>query len=232
MLDVKSRYLKWRAAIMAKDTELAFLGKDARLEGILKFSDTFRIDGKFKGEIRGRGSLIVGESGVVESNIKVSTAVIYGEVRGDIKASEKIELHLPGRVFGDLEAPIVVIDEGVIFEGNCRIRRDTPPVEEIEILQPEPENNQDPDWNPLPVLGTIYGVVADTDSGQPIEGADVKSKCKGVGKRKTRTDATGYYELTGLEDGEWKIEMKAKGYEKVTNTLIIFGGGRYEQNFT
>lgn len=217
---------------MAKNTELAFLGKDARLEGILFFTDTFRIDGHFKGEIRGKGTLVVGENGVVESNIKVSMAVIHGEVRGDIKASEKIELHLPGRVRGDLEAPSVAIAEGVIFEGNCRIRKDPAPIEEIEALDREPEGDRESDWNPAPALGTIYGIVADTDNGKPIEGADVKGKCKGVGKRKAKTDATGYYELTGLEDGEWKIEMKAKGYEKISNNVVVFGGGRYEQNYT
>lgn len=217
---------------MAKNNEVAFLGKDARLEGVLNFTDTFRIDGYFKGEIRGKGTLIVGETGVVESSIKVSVAVIHGEVRGDIRAVEKIELHLPGKVIGDLEAPSVAIGEGVIFEGNCRIRKNGPSIEEIEIPGLEPELDTDPDWNPAPPLGTIYGVVADTDTGQPIEGAEVKGKCKGVGKRKTRTDDSGCYELTGLEDGEWKVEMKARGYEKVTNRVVVFGGGRYEQNYT
>jgi cytoskeletal protein CcmA (bactofilin family) len=217
---------------MTNEKGIAFLGKDARLEGVLKFSDTFRIDGHFKGEIIGKGTLVVGDKGFVESNIKVSAAVIYGEVCGDIKATEKIELHLPGKVLGDLESPSLVIDEGVVFEGSCRIRGVSETVEELEPVDPEPDAAIDSVWEPAAALGTVFGLVTDTDSGQPIEGADVKGKCKGVGKRKTKTDASGCYELTGLEDGEWKIEMKAKGYEKITTNIVIFGGGRYEQNFT
>ena len=49
-----------------------------------------------------------------------------GEVRGDINAEEKIEIHAPGRVIGNISAPTVTIDEGVIFEGHCQMenRRD------------------------------------------------------------------------------------------------------------
>ena len=49
------------------------------------------------------------------------TAVVFGEVKGNIHASNTIELHPPARVFGDLYAPAVVIDAGAVFHGNCRM---------------------------------------------------------------------------------------------------------------
>lgn len=105
-----------------KDEINAFLGADTEFEGKLSFRGAVRIDGKFKGEIFTEGTLIVGESAVIESTIHVSHIIISGEIRGNIIADKRIEIHAPGRVFGNIQAPIIVMDEGVIFEGNCRMQ--------------------------------------------------------------------------------------------------------------
>jgi cytoskeletal protein CcmA (bactofilin family) len=109
--------------IMKKRDEInAFLGKDTEFEGKLSFKGAVRIDGHFTGEIFTEGTLIVGELAVIESNIHVSHIIISGEIRGNIIADNRIEIHAPGKVFGNIQAPTVVIEEGVIFEGNCRMR--------------------------------------------------------------------------------------------------------------
>lgn len=101
----------------------AFLGKDTEFEGKLSFSGAVRIDGRFKGEILTDGTLIVGETALMECHIKTALISISGEVRGDIDARNRIEIHAPGRVFGNISAPIVTIDEGVIFEGTCQMQK-------------------------------------------------------------------------------------------------------------
>jgi cytoskeletal protein CcmA (bactofilin family) len=106
-----------------RDQINAFLGKDSEFEGKLSFTGTVRIDGRFKGDILAKGTLIIGEAAVIESQIQVSHAVICGEVRGDISAEKKIEIHAPGKVFGNIQAPVVTIDEGVIFDGNCQMQK-------------------------------------------------------------------------------------------------------------
>lgn len=100
----------------------AFLGGDTEFEGKLSFRGAVRIDGHFRGEIFTEGTLIVGESAIIESNIHVSHIIISGEIRGNIVADKRIEIHAPGKVFGNIQAPIIVMDEGVIFEGNCRMK--------------------------------------------------------------------------------------------------------------
>ena len=100
----------------------AFLGKDSEYEGKLSFKGAVRIDGSFTGEIFTEGTLIVGESAVIKSDIHVSHIIISGEIRGNIIADNRIEIHSPGKVFGNIQAPAVVIEEGVIFEGNCRMQ--------------------------------------------------------------------------------------------------------------
>jgi cytoskeletal protein CcmA (bactofilin family) len=107
----------------SKEQINAFLGKDTEFEGKLSFVGAVRVDGNFKGEILTEGTLIVGESAIVESDIHVSHIIISGEIRGNIAAEERIEIHAPGKVFGNIQAPTVIIDEGVIFEGNCKMSK-------------------------------------------------------------------------------------------------------------
>jgi cytoskeletal protein CcmA (bactofilin family) len=106
----------------SQDQINAFLGKDTEFEGKLSFSGAVRIDGRFKGEILTDGTLIVGETALLECDIQTAHISISGEVRGNIHAQNRIEIHAPGKVFGNISAPTVTIDEGVIFEGNCRMQ--------------------------------------------------------------------------------------------------------------
>ena len=108
---------------MKKRDEInAFLGKDTEFEGKLSFRGAVRIDGHFKGEILTKGTLIVGESAVMESEIRVSHIIISGEIRGNIIANDRIEIHAPGKVFGNIQAPTVILEEGVVFDGNCKMQ--------------------------------------------------------------------------------------------------------------
>jgi cytoskeletal protein CcmA (bactofilin family) len=98
-----------------------YIGKDAEFEGKLKFYGTIRIDGHFKGEILGEGTLIVGEGAILESDIHVSQIFNSGSIRGKVTADNKIEIRAPGKILGDIQAPSIVINEGATIEGNCRM---------------------------------------------------------------------------------------------------------------
>jgi cytoskeletal protein CcmA (bactofilin family) len=99
----------------------AFLGKDTEFEGKLSFAGAVRMDCRFKGEILSGGTLIVGESAVIESDVRVSQIVISGEVRGNIEA-DRVEIRAPGKVIGNIRSPVLVIEEGVIFDGSCQMQ--------------------------------------------------------------------------------------------------------------
>ena len=97
-----------------------FLGPETTLEGKLAFEGTVRLDGHFTGTIESKdGVMVVGERAVIKADILVHTATVSGEVSGNIKATSCIELQPPARVFGDLHAPVVIINAGVMFHGNC-----------------------------------------------------------------------------------------------------------------
>ncbi len=101
----------------------AFLGRDTEFEGKLSFSGAVRIDGSFKGEISTEGTLIVGETANLEADIHTSHIIVSGEVHGNIVADSKIEVHSPGKIVGNIQAPVITIDEGVVFEGTCHMQK-------------------------------------------------------------------------------------------------------------
>jgi cytoskeletal protein CcmA (bactofilin family) len=99
-----------------------YIGKDTEFEGKLRFYGTIRIDGQFKGEIMGEGTLIVGEGAIIESDIHVSQIFNSGRIQGDVTADNKIEIRAPGKILGNIQAPSIVINEGATIEGNCRMQ--------------------------------------------------------------------------------------------------------------
>ncbi len=102
--------------------KLTNLTSDAEIKGTIKFGEALRIDGKFEGElITDNGELTVGKTGNVKANVKVRSAVIEGRVDGNIKASDKVELKQKAQLIGDLQAKILVIEEGVVFVGKCNV---------------------------------------------------------------------------------------------------------------
>jgi cytoskeletal protein CcmA (bactofilin family) len=105
-----------------KDEINAFLGRDTEFEGKFSFTGAVRVDGKISGEIFSNGTLIVGESAVIKAQIHVAHIIISGEVHGDILAEKKIEITVPGKLFGNIKTPKLVLEEGVIFEGNCKMK--------------------------------------------------------------------------------------------------------------
>ncbi len=116
----------------------AFLGEETNFEGKLIFEGTVRIDGKFQGEIHTDDIVIVGESAEVNAEINAGEIVISGTVRGNIFAKESLEIMAPGKVYGSILTPKLMIQEGVIFEGTCRMEKlDVPMNAKVSVLNPE-----------------------------------------------------------------------------------------------
>ena len=116
----------------------AFLGEETSFEGKLIFEGTVRIDGKFQGEIHTDDIVIVGESAEVNAEINAGEIVISGTVRGNIFAKESLEIMAPGKVYGSILTPKLMIQEGVIFEGTCRMEKlDVPMNAKVSVLNPE-----------------------------------------------------------------------------------------------
>lgn len=124
---------------MSKFNDL--IGNGTKFEGKLESSGDIRIDGRFNGEISVNGTLSIGEGGLVEADIHAPVVVIGGRFRGNIFAGIRVEIIPPANVCGEIEAPSVILQDGAIFEGNCRMRdvtvdRKTGALELIKSDQP------------------------------------------------------------------------------------------------
>src|SRR3954463_2692153 len=97
------------------------LGKGSEFEGKLTFEGQVRIDGKFSGQIFTKDVLVIGDGAKVNAEVNAGTVIVNGVVEGNIRATQTIELHQPARVKGNLEAPSLSMDKGVIFEGTCKM---------------------------------------------------------------------------------------------------------------
>jgi cytoskeletal protein CcmA (bactofilin family) len=109
---------------ISSDEIKAFIGEGTTFKGVLMYEGTIRIDGRVEGEIITEGNLVVGKNAVVEAEIKVGKISINGKVVGSIIAKDVVEIHSSGRVYGDIRTPALVIEEGVIFQGNCQMEKD------------------------------------------------------------------------------------------------------------
>ena len=113
----------WRARVSASTRKklTAFLDEGSEIDGKYTFTGTVLLNGTFQGEIASPDTLIIGERGVVNASVRAGTLVVNGELVGNVHASERVELTGKARVFGDLESPVIVLNEGVMFEGHCRM---------------------------------------------------------------------------------------------------------------
>lgn len=98
-----------------------FIDEGAEVNGELRFSSIFRIDGQVRGKIFSNSELHIGEKGVVEAELEIGSIFINGIVRGKILAKNRVHIHANGKVFGEIESPILVIEEGAIFQGTCKM---------------------------------------------------------------------------------------------------------------
>ena len=99
-----------------------FVGGTSALSGEINFRGMMRVDGKVTGRVASDdGTLIVSSGGRVEAEVSVVVAKFSGEVSGDITAAERVELGRTARVSGNIQTPALIVEDGAIFEGNCRM---------------------------------------------------------------------------------------------------------------
>ena len=117
--------------VRSAETLNGFVYSGCTIKGELEFSNSFRIDGLVEGSVRSRSELVIGEDGTVEGEIDVARCLVGGQVRGTIKASEKVVLHASAKVFGEIHAPAVVMEDGAFLEGKVDMaagaKKATPP---------------------------------------------------------------------------------------------------------
>ena len=99
-----------------------FVGGGTVVTGEANFKAMMRVDGHLSGRVSSTsGTLIVGANGKVDANIEVAVAVIHGTINGDIIATQRLELGRAAKVNGNIQTPSLIIEQGAMFEGSCKM---------------------------------------------------------------------------------------------------------------
>lgn len=106
-----------------KREEEKILDVNAAMQGSLVFSEpvNLRISGRFEGNLKTKGNLIIGEGAVISADIEGENIVISGLVRGKIKSTAVVSITSTANVYGDIETPKLSIQEGAVFNGKCKM---------------------------------------------------------------------------------------------------------------
>lgn len=121
MIDVQNDFLE------EEDFD-TILSPDIDFSGTLNFEKSFLIQGRFSGDIKAQGLLVIDVGAVVEADIIASRVVIRGAVKGNVIASERAEVTVTGRLLGNVTAPEISMEPGCVFNGQCTMPEKSPQV--------------------------------------------------------------------------------------------------------
>jgi len=121
------------SAVGVPSGDQATIGKSLVVKGELSGSESLYIDGKVEGAINLPGNRVtVGRNGQVAANISAREVVVLGKVRGNVQASDRVDIRSEGSLTGDVVAARISIEDGAFFKGG------------IDILKPGATKNGEP----------------------------------------------------------------------------------------
>lgn len=113
---------RWTSTISLTDkAPTSVIDTGCEISGRIRFVGTLVLNGKVEGELVSADTLLVGEKGDVEAEIQVGTAIVSGQIKGNITARERVELRGSARIFGDIRSPVLILEEGVTLDGRCQM---------------------------------------------------------------------------------------------------------------
>lgn len=115
----------------ANDKVDTIIGAGTAFVGELQVKGTLRVDGRCEGKITSSGDVVVGETGSIVTTVQARNVQVSGTVKGNIRATGVLEITSSGKVYGDIEVGKLVISDGAVFQGQCKMQSG------------EPESNKD-----------------------------------------------------------------------------------------
>lgn len=124
---------------MSKENgNLTVFGQETEFDGVLEFTDSLVITGKFHGIIKATGDLEIDRSAVCDVDVmNAESIVVSGKVTGRIEASERVELCSGSRVKGDIKTARIRISDNVEFEGQVSMLSEVPDIDIFSVASAE-----------------------------------------------------------------------------------------------
>jgi len=103
---------------------LATLGSGLTVKGHISGDEDLQVDGKVEGPITLKGQrLTIGEAGEIVSDVHAREVIVYGKVRGNLFAEDRVEVKKDGSVIGNITGGRVLIEDGAYLKGQIEIQR-------------------------------------------------------------------------------------------------------------
>jgi cytoskeletal protein CcmA (bactofilin family) len=119
------------------NSEFGWIGRGIEINGEIAFSDRLQVDGMVSGKLTSEsGTLIIGESGQLDAQIDVGVCVVHGSVNGNLVARSKVEIRRTGRVHGDVMTPVLLVEEGAVFNGAIKMGKEALGTRTLEEVLP------------------------------------------------------------------------------------------------
>jgi len=104
----------------APPNQITMIGEGTTFDGTLQAESDVRISGRVMGKVDVSGKVIVAQEGIIEGEIKAASLDVAGRIHGGIDVSERVVLKSSAEVDGDIHTGRLVVEEGAVFNGQCR----------------------------------------------------------------------------------------------------------------
>ncbi|GGA03394.1 hypothetical protein GCM10008018_56720 [Paenibacillus marchantiophytorum] len=136
---------KTKKSLLNPNMTDTLIGEGTTFEGRINSEASIRIEGGITGDIECAGDVIIGERGLVKSNISARDVVLAGNVQGNVTTKGKLTITSTGSLQGNINAASFIIEEGGLFQGNSKM--DTKSVSAAPLHTNEQENGGMPASN-------------------------------------------------------------------------------------
>ena len=118
------------------------IGPGTEMEGNLHTSESIRVDGKIKGELRAE-SVVIGVGGVILGDVTANRVTVAGRIKGNVSAATSLDLLPKSQLLGDIQTNKLIIADGATFEGNCQMLKSDGQVLELnpQVISGEIEDH-------------------------------------------------------------------------------------------
>lgn len=111
-------------SIPSADRNGARLGTGLHVHGEISGNEDLLIDGTVEGHVHlGDQRLTIGSTAKVTADVQAREVVVFGNVKGNLRAKDRIEIKKDGSVVGDLTTARIMIEDGAYFKGSIEIER-------------------------------------------------------------------------------------------------------------
>ena len=102
-----------------ENNTINLIGAGTDIKGDVESTGDIRIDGTLKGNLKTRGKVVIGTTGLVKGEVHCKNSDVEGKVEGKILVQELLALKATSTILGDISAKKLAIEPGAKFTGNC-----------------------------------------------------------------------------------------------------------------